>query len=190
VLVEYRWAEGEYQRLPTMAAELIRRPVSLIFAQAPPAALAAKAATATTPIVFVVRFDPVGAGLVASLNCPGGNATGITLISAILGQKRLEILRDILPKASVIAMLANPLSPDAIPEIGSVQAGAQLLGLQLAMFNASMPSDIDAAFTAIAAQKSMHFSSVLILSLSIGGRRLSPERRNSGFPRSIHFVIM
>ena len=153
VLVEYRWAEGQYQRLPAMAAELIRRPVSLILAQAPPAALAAKAATATIPIVFVVGFDPVGAGLVASLNHPGGNATGMTLISATLGQKRLEILRDISPKASVIAMLANPLSPDAIPEIGSVQAGAQLLGLQLAMFNASTPSDIDAAFTAIAAQK-------------------------------------
>ena len=153
VLVEYRWAEGQYQRLPAMAAELIRRPVSLILAQAPPAALAAKAATATIPIVFVVGFDPVGAGLVASLNRPGGNATGMTLTSATLGQKRLEILRDISPKASVIAMLANPLSPDAIPEIGSVQAGAQLLGLQLAMFNASTPSDIDAAFTAIAAQK-------------------------------------
>ena len=153
VLVEYRWAEGQYQRLPAMAAELIRRPVSLILAQAPPAALAAKAATATIPIVFVVGFDPVGAGLVASLNHPGGNATGMTLTSATLGQKRLEILRDISPKASVIAMLANPLSPDAIPEIGSVQAGAQLQGLQLAMFNASTPSDIDAAFTAIAAQK-------------------------------------
>jgi putative tryptophan/tyrosine transport system substrate-binding protein len=153
VLIQYRWADGQYQRLPAMAAELVHLPVSLILAQAPPAALAAKAATATIPIVFIVGFDPVGAGLVASLNHPGGNATGMTLISFILGQKRLEMLRDISPKASVIAMLANPLSPDAIPEIGSVQAGAQSLGLQLAMFNASTASDIEVAFGAMAAQK-------------------------------------
>jgi putative ABC transport system substrate-binding protein len=153
ILMEYRWAEGQYQRLPAMAAELVRHPVSLIVAQAPPAALAAKAATATIPIVFVVGFDPVGAGLVTSLNHPGGNATGVTLISIVLAQKRLEMLRDISPKASVIGMLANPLSPDAIPEIGFVQAGAQSLGLQLAMFNASTASDIEAAFATIAEQK-------------------------------------
>jgi putative ABC transport system substrate-binding protein len=153
VLMEYRWADGQYQRLPAMAAELVRHPVSLLLAQAPPAALAAKAATATIPIVFVVGFDPVGAGLVTSLNHPGGNATGMTLISFVLGQKRLEMLRDISPKASVIAMLANPLSPDAIPEIGSVQAGAQSLGLQLAMYNASTAREIEAAFAAIATQK-------------------------------------
>jgi len=151
--VEYRWTEGQYGRLPAMAAELIGLPVSLIVAQAPPAALAAKAATTTIPIVFVVGFDPVGSGLVASLNKPGGNATGMTLISVALGQKRLEILRDILPKASVVAMLANPLSPDAIPEIGSVQAGAGPLGFQLVMFNASTVGEIEAAFAAIAARK-------------------------------------
>ena len=153
VAIEYRWAEGQYQRLPAMAAELVGRPVALILAQAPPAALAAKTATAAIPIVFVVGFDPVGAGLVASLNNPGGNATGMTLISVVLGQKRLEILRDIAPKASVIAMLVNPISPDSVPEIGPVQAGAQALGLQLAMFNASTPIEIAAAFTAIAARK-------------------------------------
>jgi putative ABC transport system substrate-binding protein len=153
ILIQYRWAAGQYQRLPAMAAELVRHPVSLILAVAPPAALAAKAATATIAIVFVVGFDPVGAGLVASLNHPGGNATGMTLISFVLGQKRLEILRDISPKASVIAMLANPISPDAIPEIGSVQAGAQSLGLQLAMYNASTAHEIEVAFAAMAAQK-------------------------------------
>jgi putative tryptophan/tyrosine transport system substrate-binding protein len=152
IQVEYRWTEGHYERLPAMAAELIGLPVSLIVAQAPPAALAAKAAT-TIPIVFVVGFDPVGSGLVASLNKPGGNATGMTLISVALGQKRLEILRDILPKASVVAMLANPLSPDAIPEIGPVQAGAGPLGFQLVMFNASTVGEIEAAFAAIAARK-------------------------------------
>ena len=149
VMIDYRWAEGRYERLPPMAGELVRRRVSLILAQAPPAALAAKAATATIPIVFVVGLDPVGAGLVRSLNDPGGNATGMTLISIGLGQKRLEILRDISPNASVVAMLANPLSPDAIPEIGSVQTAAQTLGIQLAMFNASTMREIEAGFAAI-----------------------------------------
>ena len=153
VAIEFRWAEGQFQRLPAMAAELVRRPVALILAQAPPAALAAKAATTTIPIVFVVGFDPVGSGLVATLNRPGGNATGMTFISQLLGQKRLEMLREFVPKASIIAMLVNPISPDAIPEIGPVQAGAHALGLQLEMFNASTPSEIDAAFAAIAQRK-------------------------------------
>ena len=124
VEIEYRWAEGQYRRLPAMAAEFVRRPVSLILAQAPPAALAAKAATANIPIVFVVGFDPVGAGLVTDLNRPGGNATGMTLISYLLGQKRLEMVRDLSPKASVVAMLVNPVSPDAVVEIRSVQSSA------------------------------------------------------------------
>src|SRR6476646_7891341 len=132
--IEYRWADGQYERLPALAAEFVHRQVSPILAQAPPAAISAKAATASIPIVFVVGFDPVGAGLVGSLKHPGGNATGMTLISVVLGQKRLEMLRDVLPKASVIAMLVNPLSPDSIPEIGPVQAGAQALSLQLEMF--------------------------------------------------------
>jgi putative ABC transport system substrate-binding protein len=132
-----------------MAAELVRRPVSLILAQAPPAALTAKAATASIPIVFVVGFDPVGAGLVTDLNKPGGNATGMTLISYILGQKRLEMLRDLSPKASVVGMLVNPVSPDAVSEIRSVQTGAQALGLKLAMFNASTPAEIEVAFDGI-----------------------------------------
>jgi putative tryptophan/tyrosine transport system substrate-binding protein len=149
VSIEYRWAEGQYERLPAMAAELVRRPVSLILAQAPPAALAAKAATASIPIVFVVGFDPVGSGLVTDLNKPGGNATGMTLISYVLGQKRLEMVRDLLPKASVVGMLVNPVSPDAVSEIRSVQTGAQTLGLNLAMFNASTAAEIEAAFDEI-----------------------------------------
>ena len=131
VAIEYRWAEGQYQRLPAMAAELVARSVSLILAQSPPAALAAKAATTNIPIVFVVGFDPVGAGLVTDLSKPGGNATGMTLLSYALGQKRLEIVRDLLPKASVVAMLVNPVSPDTISEIRSVQTGAQALGIKL-----------------------------------------------------------
>ena len=150
IAIDFRWAEGQYERLPGMARELVSRRVSIIVAQAPPAALAAKAATAEIPIVFVVGFDPVGAGLVASLNRPGGNATGMTLISATLGQKRLEVVRELLPKASVVALLVNPLSPDTGPEIASVQPAAQALGLQLAMFNASTPNEIETAFIAIA----------------------------------------
>jgi putative ABC transport system substrate-binding protein len=153
VAFEFRWAEGSYERLPAMAAELARRPVALILANAPPAALTAKATTATIPIVFVVGFDPVAAGLVASLGRPGGNATGMTLISVVLGQKRLEILREVAPKAAVVAMLANPISPDAVPEIGSVQAAAQSMGVELAMFNVSAVSEFATTFAAIAQRR-------------------------------------
>jgi putative tryptophan/tyrosine transport system substrate-binding protein len=153
VAVEYRWANGKYDQLPAMAADLVRRPVTLILAQAPPAALAARAATATIPTVFVVGFDPVAAGLVASFNRPGGNATGMTLITAPLGQKRLELLRELAPKATVIAMLVNPFSPDAVPEIRDVQATAQAIGLQLRMYNASTPNELNSALTAVAEQR-------------------------------------
>jgi putative tryptophan/tyrosine transport system substrate-binding protein len=153
VTIEYRWAEGEYDRLPSMAADLVRRKVGLIMAQAPPAALAAKAATHTTPIVFVVGFDPVAAGLVASLSRPGGNATGMTLFSLPLGQKRLEILRELSPNVSVVAMLINPRSPDSMSEVLAVQAAAEALKLQLKMFDATSPAEIDAALALIVQQR-------------------------------------
>ena len=100
VAIDYRFADGQYDRLPALASEMVRRPVSLILAAGPPAALAAKVATTTIPIVFIVGLDPVGAGLVASFNRPGGNATGMVLISGPLGQKRLELVRDLVPKAT------------------------------------------------------------------------------------------
>jgi putative ABC transport system substrate-binding protein len=153
IAIEFRWAEGQYERLPGMARELVSRGVSVIVAQAPPAALAAKAATAEIPIVFVVGFDPIGSGLVASLNKPGGNATGMTLISGSLGQKRLEVVRELLPRASFIALLVNPLSPDTSSEVASVLAAVQTLGLQLTMFNASTPDEIQTAFIGIAERK-------------------------------------
>jgi putative tryptophan/tyrosine transport system substrate-binding protein len=148
VSIEFRWADGHYDRLPGMAADLVRRPVTLIVAQTPPAALAAKAAT-TIPIAFVVGFDPVGGGLVASLARPGGNITGLSLQQTDVAGKRLGLLRDLAPKSSVIAMLINPISPNADPEIKDVNAAAQAMGLQVRMFNGSTPNELNAAFVAI-----------------------------------------
>jgi putative ABC transport system substrate-binding protein len=150
VTIEYRFAEGKYDRVAGFAAEFVRRPVDLIVALAPPAALAAKVATTTIPIVFIVGLDPVAAGLVASLNQPGGNATGLTLITGPLGQKRLEILRELGCKSKVVPVLANPTSPDSVPEIRDVQTAARTMGLELRLVNASTPDEIDTAFTTIA----------------------------------------
>src|SRR5271165_936089 len=147
--IEFRFADGRYDRLPALAAELAHRPVDLIFAAAPPAALAAKAATTTIPIVFVVGFDPVTAGLVASLSRPGGNITGMTLFSNPLAQKRLEILLDLVPRASVIAMLVNPVSPDSAPEIKAVQEMTDQRRVHLEMLSATSLNEIDAAVTAL-----------------------------------------
>jgi putative ABC transport system substrate-binding protein len=150
VAIEYRFADGQYERLPGLVAELVRRPVSVIVAGSPPAALAAKVATTAIPIIFIVGLDPIAAGLVASFNRPGGNATGITLITGPLAQKRLEILRELVPNAAKIAMLVNPISPDAVPEIRDVQAAAQANGLSIKLLNASTVSELDAAFGTLA----------------------------------------
>jgi putative tryptophan/tyrosine transport system substrate-binding protein len=153
VSIEYRRANGQYDRLPALAADLARRPVDVILAQAPPAALAAKTATTTIPIVFVVGIDPVAGGLVASYSRPGGNATGATLIMGPLGQKRLEIVRELVPSATVVALLHNQFSPDAAPEIRDVQAAAQANRLQLRLLNASTPAELEAAFASINIQR-------------------------------------
>jgi putative ABC transport system substrate-binding protein len=150
VSIEYRHANGQYEQLSGMAAELARRRVDVIFAGSPPAALAAKVATTTIPIVFVVGLDPVAAGLVGSFNRPGGNATGITMITGPLAQKRLEILRELLPKAANIAMIVNPNTPDAVPEIRDVQAAAQTNGFQITTSNATTAAELDEAFKALA----------------------------------------
>jgi len=150
VTIEYRFAEGHYDLLPAQAAELVRRPVDVIVASAPPAANAARTATTTIPIVFIVGLDPVAAGLVASFNHPGGNATGISLVSGPLGQKRLELVREFVPKANAVAMLVNPLGPDAAPEIRDMQAAAQANGLEIRMLNASTPSELDVALASLA----------------------------------------
>ena len=150
VTVEYRFANGHYDRLAGFAAEFVRRPVDLIVTVAPPAALAAKVATTTIPMVFIVGLDPVAAGLVSSFNQPGGNATGMTLITGPLGQKRLELLRELGCKSKVVPVLANPTSPDLVPEIRDVLAAARTMGIELRLVNASTPDEINAAFATIA----------------------------------------
>jgi putative ABC transport system substrate-binding protein len=147
--LEFHFANGDYQRLPAMAAELARRNVAVIAAGGPPAALAARAATTTIPIVFVVGFDPVTAGLVASYNRPGGNATGICLITSSLAQKRLELLFELVPKAHLISMLINPAFVDAPIEVKDADAAASANGRLLRTVSADTAGEIDRAFEQI-----------------------------------------
>jgi putative tryptophan/tyrosine transport system substrate-binding protein len=154
VTIEYRWAEGQYDRLPAMAAELVSRQVAVLAATGgKPSAQAAKAATGTIPIVFTIGSDPVQLGLVASLSKPGANITGVTFILPELGTKRLELLRQLIPKVSAITLLVNPNYPPSSVEIRDVQAGARSLGLQISVLNASIEPEIDTAFKTIAQQK-------------------------------------
>ena len=149
VTVEARMAEGEYDRLPVMAADLVGRRVGLIAALAPQAAFAAKAATTTIPIVFVGGLDPVQAGLVASLNRPGGNVTGVTFIGASLGAKRLELARELVPNVAVIALLTHPNSPDASEELRDLNTAAKSIGQELLVVSATSDRDFEAAFASI-----------------------------------------
>src|SRR3954449_8897164 len=141
VVIEYRWAEGHYDRLPALAADLGRK-VDLIVANSPPAALAAKSATSTIPIVFRGGTDPVGDGLVASLARPGGNLTGVVMLATEVTAKRLELLAELVPRAGVIALLVNPSSANAERVIREVQEAARAKGLQLHVLKASTESEI------------------------------------------------
>jgi len=154
VAIEYRWAENETARLPTLAAELAQRPVSVIVAGGSPvSALAAKSVTAKIPIVFMNAADPVAIGLVSSFNRPGGNVTGSTLLSAELVAKRLGILRDLLPSVKKIAMLVNPTRPGVDVQKAQMQDAAHGIGLALHVLNASSERDFDAVFQAVAGQQ-------------------------------------
>jgi putative tryptophan/tyrosine transport system substrate-binding protein len=154
VAIEYRWAENQIARLPTLATELANRRVSVIVAGGSPvAALAAKSATTTIPIVFMNAADPVGIGLVASFNRPGGHVTGATLLSTELLGKRLGILRDLLPSVRKIAMLVNPTRPGVDVQKAQMQEAARASGLALQILDASSERDFDAVFQAVASQQ-------------------------------------
>jgi putative ABC transport system substrate-binding protein len=161
VTVEARMAEGQNDRLPALAADLVAgRQVRLIAASGPLAAFAAKAATTSIPVVFVAAFDPVQAGLIASLNRPGGNVTGITFVGASLGGKRLELARELVPKVRVIALMTNPNSPDALEELRDVQNAAKAIGQELLVVPATSDRDFEAAFASIV----QHRAGVLLIS--------------------------
>jgi putative ABC transport system substrate-binding protein len=147
--IEYRWAEDKYDRLPALAGDLVRRQVAVIAANGV-AAQAAKEATTTIPIVFVAGFDPVEIGLVPSLSRPGGNVTGVSILDVELGPKRLELLHQLIPTATNIALLVNPSDPARAQVIlRTMQAAAQTLGLQLTVLHASTDRDFDAVFASL-----------------------------------------
>jgi ABC-type uncharacterized transport system substrate-binding protein len=154
VEVEYRWAEGRYERLPSLAADLVRRHVAVIAAGGTAApALAAKAATSTIPIVFQTGSDPVKDGLVASLNRPGGNVTGVSRMSFTLAPKRLELLHELVPKATAIAFLVNPANPVAASQIQEIREPARSLGLRVHVLEASSERQIEIAFETLTQQR-------------------------------------
>jgi putative ABC transport system substrate-binding protein len=144
IAIEYRWAEGDYQRLPALAGDLVNRKVAVIAAiSGTPAALAAKAATTMIPIVFAIGGDPVAPGLVASLNRPGGNVTGVSFYNSPVVTKRLDLARELVPDGSVIALLGNPDNPGSVEETKAAEAAATALGQPLLILNASTVGQID-----------------------------------------------
>src|SRR5262245_8707958 len=154
VAIEYRWAQGHYDRLPELAADLVRKKVAVIVASGgDPSPQIAKAATQTIPIVFGMFGDPVREGLVDSLGRPGGNATGVTIFGPAAVTKRLQLLHDLVPKAGVIAFLMNPNNPNGNIELGAVQTAATSLGRQVVAFSASTESELDVAFAHIVQQR-------------------------------------
>jgi putative tryptophan/tyrosine transport system substrate-binding protein len=148
--IEYRWAEGRYDRLQALAADLVRRKLTVIAATSTPAALATKAATSTIPIVFTTADDPIRLGLVASLNRPGGNVTGVNNLLVELGSKQLGLIRELAPVTSKIAALTNPNFPGSERQLRDVEAAARVIGLQFIVLRATIEPEIDAAFASMA----------------------------------------
>jgi len=153
VKIEYRWAEGHYDRLPELVNDLIRRQVSVIAATSTPANLVAKKATSTIPIVFTTSSDPVQLGLVESLNKPGANVTGVTQLNVEVGPKRLELARELIPSATAVALLINPENPQADAVLKNMQAAALSLGLKLSVLRASSEAEMETAFASFASLK-------------------------------------
>jgi putative ABC transport system substrate-binding protein len=159
VTIEYRWAEGDYDRLPALAADLVRRQVTVITAGGAVAAQAARKATSTIPVVFTSGADPVASGLVRSLSRPGGNLTGVSLLAAEMATKRLELIRDLLPHARAVAMIINPTFPGAESEVAEVEAAGRTIGMQTYGMKATSPSDID---TALASIEKLHVDAFMV----------------------------
>ncbi len=153
VQIEYRWAEGHYDRLPALAADLVQRQVTVIATGGTPTAFAAKAATSAIPIVFNVGTDPVRAGLVASLSRPGANLTGVAILTSEMSPKLLELLHELVPSAAIVALLINPTNPNVVEEMKALQGAARSLGLQLRILNANNEGEIEAAFAALVEQR-------------------------------------
>jgi len=147
--VEYRWADGKFERLPALLADVIQRRVAVIAVGGVTSGLAAKVATTTIPIVFIAADDPVKFGLVASLSRPGGNATGLNILTSELTTKRLELIRELVPTASVVAVLVNPRSPESEPQSREIERAAGLVGQQIRILNASSDREIEAAFSSL-----------------------------------------
>jgi putative ABC transport system substrate-binding protein len=153
VILDYRWAENRPDRLAALAADLVRRQVSVIVASGGASALAAKSATSTLPIVFVTPLDPVSYGLVATLNRPGGNATGLSYLTSVLGGKRLEFLRQLIPGVSSVAVLVSPGTPVTESLLKDLQAGAGALGVQIHVAAVTSERDLDEAFAKLTQQR-------------------------------------
>jgi putative ABC transport system substrate-binding protein len=149
VAIEYRWADSHLERLPALAADLVHRPVDLIFTAGVPAVQAAKAATSTIPIVFTFGVDPVALRIVASLNRPGGNITGVSTLGGELGAKRLELIHELVPNAMLIGVMLNPTNPSIDSQKRELQVAAQNLGVRLQIVHASTESDLDAGFATL-----------------------------------------
>jgi putative ABC transport system substrate-binding protein len=176
VAIEYRSAEDRYDRLPALAADLVDSKVDVIATGGLPLALAAKSATSTIPIVFIIGTDPVELGLVASLARPGGNLTGIAIMATELMPKRFELLSELVPQASVIALLVNPNNASAEPQTRDVQQASRAKGVQLRLLKASTQSEIDTAFAIL--------SSTIGASISWRWRHATPFRRSMSFVSS------
>src|SRR5262245_44022938 len=153
VSVDYRWITDSYDPLPAMAADLVQRQVAVIFALGPPAVLAAKAATTSIPIIFVTGADPIKFGFVASFNRPGGNISGIWIVSTVLAEKRLQLLHELVPKTESFALLVNPTSPVAEPQTRDAQAAAHALGLKLRILSSVTESDLDRVFAVLVQER-------------------------------------
>jgi putative tryptophan/tyrosine transport system substrate-binding protein len=169
VAIQYRWAENHYDRLPALAADLLRHRVAVIIAAGNAAALAAKAATTAIPIVFETGSDPVRLELVASLNRPGGNVTGVSFLGSTLVAKRLELLRELVPNVTTVAHLMNPTGPTAAPEVEEARIAARSLGQQIQVLQASSESEMEAAFSTMARLR--------VGALHVGGDALFVDQR-------------